>query len=1099
MNMPAIALTDHGNLYGAIEFYQEAKKQGIKPIIGLEGYLAPGPITEKKPKERPFHIILLAQNKEGYENLIQLTSKANLIGFYGKPRIDMALLQQHNAGLIMLSACLSGEIPRTILQHGVDHAVEVARKYSEIFGEGRLYLEVQHNPNTPEQEIVNRGLLELHKRTGLPLVATNDAHYIDPSDAEAQDVMVCIQTKQLLANTNRLTMQNEDFALSTPGQMAERFSEYPDAITNTVKIAESVNIEIELGKIQIPYFDVPDGSTSEEELRRMCINGLSKRYSEITEEITERLDYELDVITKTGFASYFLIVQDFVNWAKNQGIAVGPGRGSAAGSIVSYLTNITDVDPVKYELLFERFLNPERVSQPDIDIDFADVRRDDVLKYVEQKYGKSNVAQIITFGTLAARAAIRDVGRVLGLSYGYCDRISKLIPMFATLDEALKQVTELQELVNQDTDAERLFAIAKKLEGAVRHTSTHACAVVITKDPLDLQVPLQTDQDGAIITEYSMNPIDSLGLLKMDFLGLKNLTIIENTLNIVKATTGADVKIEDIPLNDKKTFKLLQRAETIGVFQLESSGMRRYLKQLKPTEIEDIIAMVSLYRPGPMEFIPDYIDGKHGKRVVTYIDKGLEPILKKTYGIAVYQEQVMEIARRLAGYSYGEADVLRKAVGKKIKSLLDEQEQRMISGMIKNGIDHVIAKQIWEFILPFARYGFNRSHAACYAMIAYRTAYLKANYPAQFMASLLTADHGNTERVAFEVAHAQQMGMEVLAPDINESYGTFTVVKDSLTEETQRIRFGLKAIKNVGEHIINVIIAERKANGLFKNIEDFLQRAQDKDLNKKSLESLIKVGAFDSFTDRNTLLLNIETLLQFAKRIQQESVTGQDSLFENIQTEQPQLTLSPTPPIDKKILLEWEKQLLGIYLSGHPLDEYKQLLEKISIPFRELREHPKNRKIELVGMVSTVKRITTKKGEPMVFAGFADHTAEIEALVFPNMLKDTSTLWEENTVLKVQGKLDDKDGQIKILVEAAERVNPEDSIKKNETIIISVPQEMNKKLFTEMKSLLDESDGPHAVFLQVNGEKIDTKTSIDEMTILKLEKLFGREAITVVK
>lgn len=1098
--MTALALTDHGNMYGAIELYQSAQEHGITPIIGIEAYIAPKSIEVREPKERPFHMILLAKNNTGYENLIRLTSVAHTKGYYGKPRIDMELLRQFHEGLIALSGCLSGEVARAITQHSLEKATEVAKRYNELFGNDHFYLEVQHNPNTPEQAVVNKGLLAIHTATGIPLVATNDAHYIRPEDAEAQDVMVCIQTKRLLAETNRMTMRNEDYSLSTPEQMIERFQDFPEAVENTQRIADRIDTNIELGKIQIPYFDVPLGSTPERYLRQLCEEGLTERYKNSTPEIQERLEYELGVIEKTGFASYFLIVQDFVNWAKKQGIAVGPGRGSAAGSIVSYLTNITDVDPVKYELLFERFLNPERVSQPDIDIDFADSRREDVLKYVEQRYGKNNVAQIITFGTLAARAAIRDVGRVLGLSYGYCDRLAKLIPMFATLDQAIDQVPELQQLVNQDADAERLISIAKKLEGAVRHTSTHACAVVITKEPLDTQVPLQTDQDGAVITQYSMHPIESLGLLKMDFLGLKNLTIIEDTLNIVRATTEDDIKIEQIPLDDKKTFKLLQRAETIGVFQLESSGMRRYLKQLKPTEMEDIIAMVSLYRPGPMEFIPDYISGKHGKREITYIEPRLEPILKKTYGIAVYQEQVMEIARRLAGYSYGEADVLRKAVGKKIKSLLDEQEQRMINGMVKNGISSAVAKQIWEFILPFARYGFNRSHAACYAMIAYRTAYLKANYPAQFMAALLTADHGNTERVAFEITHAEQMGLKVLPPDINESFGTFTVVVDSTNDETRRIRFGLNAIKNVGQHIVDVIIAERKASGPYSSIENFLQRVKDKDLNKKSLESLIKVGALDSLGERNQLLINIEMLLQFAKRSQQEDVTGQANLFGALPAaDLPAITLSPTPSADRRLLLEWEKQLLGIYLTGHPLDEYKELLERISTPFATLKDQPKNRRITLVGMVAGVKRITTKKGEPMVFAAFADHTAEIEALVFPSVLKETATLWVENTVLELLGKLDDKDGQLKLLVEEAVRIDPEAKQHQKATVLVSVPKQIEKSLFASLQSLLHASSGRYSVFLQVDEGRIDTKSTVDDDTLEKIAQLFGREAVTVIE
>ncbi|MBI2411091.1 MAG: DNA polymerase III subunit alpha [Candidatus Kerfeldbacteria bacterium] len=1094
--MNAVALTDHGNLYGAIEFYQEATAAGIQPIVGIEAYLAPTSIDTQEPKERPFHIILLAKNRIGYEHLVKLTTIANLQGFYYKPRIDFALLEQYKEGLIVLSGCLSGEISRTILAHGVERAKQVAQKYVSVFGLEHFYLEVQHNPNIPEQATVNAALLQLHQELGIELVATADAHYIDPEDSEAQDVLLCIQTKTLLTDTNRLTMRNEDYSLTTTEVMQQRFANYPRAVENTVKIAAMTNLELELEKIQLPYFTVPDGRTPEAYLRTLCEDGLTRRYPEMSEEIRTRLDYELDIISKTGFASYFLIVQDFINWAKQQGIAVGPGRGSAAGSIVAYLTNITDVDPVHYELLFERFLNPERVSMPDIDTDFADTRRDDVLRYVEQKYGKDHVAQIITFGTMAARASIRDVGRVLGLSYGYCDRISKLIPLFSSLTDAIEQVPELKELVNQDPDAERLVSIAKKLEGVVRHTSTHACAVVVTKDPLDLSVPLQLDQSvGNVITQYSMHPVEALGLLKIDFLGLKNLTIIEQTLEIIEATTDKKIKIDEIPLNDKQTFKLLQKANTIGVFQLESSGMRRYLKQLKPTEFEDIIAMVSLYRPGPMEFIPDYIDGKHGKREITYINNRLKPILEKTYGIAVYQEQVMQIAQRLAGFTYGEADVLRKAVGKKNKQLLDEQEQKMIAGMVRNGISQSVAKQIWEFILPFARYGFNRSHAACYAMIAYRTAYLKANFPAQFMAALLTADYGNIERVALEVHHAQEMGLEVLPPDVNESFGTFSVVKETLGTEKPRLRFSLKAIKNVGEHIVDVIIAQRKNHGPYHSLENFLERVQDKDLNKKSLESLIKTGALDCFGDRNQLLMNMETLLQFAKRSQEEAETGQKNIFGMMEKKPDiKLTLSPVPTLPPNVVLGWEKELLGLYISGHPLAPYTELLQYISHPFNELKEYPKNTLVTLVGMVTSVKRIQTKNGEPMLFAGFADHTTEIEAIIFPKIFQQFSTLWEEDAILAIIGKCSDKDGSMKILVESAQRFVPTE-------LVFALPNRVKKAKFTQLQQLLAAyaNGGKYHVFLQSEGKKIDTRTLVNISIIPEVQKLFGQDVLRVVK
>lgn len=1102
MNMGALAITDHGNMHAAIEFYQEALDQGIKPILGMEAYVAPKGMAVREAREKPYHLIILAKNRRGYENLIQLATISHLDGYYYHPRIDMDLLEVHKEGLIILSGCLSSELSRAILHYGIDEARSVVQRYMRLFGPDHYYLEVQYKPNTPQQGTVNEALLQLHDEFGVPLVATNDAHYIQPEDAEAQDVLVCIHTKRLLTDADRFTMRQEDASLVSEQEMRTRFERFPGAIENTQRIADMVNMDLEIGKIQIPYFELPAGVTPEMRLRELCETGLERRYQEITTEIRTRLEYELDIISKTGFSSYFLIVQDFINWAKEQNIAVGPGRGSAAGSIVSYLTNITDIDPIRYQLLFERFLNPERVSQPDIDTDFADARRDEVLRYVEKKYGKDHVAQIITFGTLGARAAIRDVGRVMGLSYGYCDRIAKMIPMFTTLDQAVAQVPELSALLAQDSDAERLVATAKKLEGVARHTSIHACAVVITRHPLTTLVPLQIDQtDSSVITQYSMHAVEDLGLLKMDFLGLKNLTIIEDTLHIIEVTTGKRVQMNQIPLDDKRTFKLLQRAETVGVFQLESSGMRRYLKQLKPTEIEDIIAMVSLYRPGPMEFIPDYIEGKHGKRSVTYIDERLRPILEKTYGIAVYQEQVLEIARQLADFSYGEADVLRKAVGKKIKSLLDEQGQKLINGMIKNKIAPATARQIWDFILPFARYGFNRSHAACYAMIAYRTAYLKANYPAQFMAALMTSDYGDSERIAIEVHHAEHMGMTVLPPDINESFSTFTVVRESLNEEKSRIRFGLKAIKNVGDHIVDVIIAERKLHGPFKRLEDFLRRSTDKDLNKKSLESLIKSGALDCFGERNYLLQNIEVLLQFAKQSQEEAQSGQSNLFGSLRDqEQPGMTLQAVPPVDVKTKLSWEKELLGLYVSDHPLSSLAAVLEKVSVPFATLKEYPKRTAITLVGLVTSVKRIHTKAGDSMLFVGFADHTAEIEIIVFPKTLQRYSTVWNEDELLKIVGKLDDKDGMMKCIVESAERFDPSTVIvPPPKRIEILVPEHIKKQLFEDITYIIRQHPGAFPVFLLATQRMINTKMKMDRAAVQKIELLLGQHTVTVIE
>ena len=853
LDMPALALTDHGNMYGVVEFYQEAESAGLKPIIGQEMYISPNGRFERSPRvfKGPHHLILLAKNKIGYENLIKLTTAAHLEGFYYKPRIDFDLLKKHSEGLICLTSCLKGEIPSQIVNGHLDKAEQIAGQYKELFGQDRFFLEVQHHPNLPNQAVVNEQLYHLGQKLNIPLVATNDIHYLESEDAEAQDILVCIQTKRKIDEKDRLSMMNEDYSFLSGEQMKKNFTDMPEAIKNTLKVADMVDYRMEFGRTLLPHFSTPDQKDPNDYLEELCQLGLQKREIKQTKEIKDRLDFEMSVIKKTGFAPYFLIVQDFVNWAKESGIVVGPGRGSAAGSLVSYLLNITNIDPIKYELFFERFLNPERISMPDIDLDFADRRRDEVIRYVESKYGHDHVAQIITFGTMAARAAVRDVGRVLDLPYSYCDRVAKLIPMFMDLDSAIKTVPELREIYEADPEGKRLLDIAKKLEGCARHASTHACGVVITKEPLDQYVPVQhatTQGEKVKVTQYSLHPIEDLGLLKMDFLGLKNLTIIEDTLNIINKTREIEINIEDIPIDDRKTFDLLKKARTTGVFQLESSGMRKYLRELKPTEIEDIIAMVALYRPGPMDWIKDYIDGKYGRKSASYLHPKLKPILEKTYGVAIYQEQVMQIAQDLAGFTLGEADVLRKAVGKKIRKLLRQQKQKFLQGCIKNGVSKSVAEKVFDFIEPFAGYGFNRAHAACYARIAYETAYLKANFPAEFMASLMTADYHDADRIALEVEECLQMNIEVLPPDINESFSTFTVVKESLQQDQKtRIRFGLKAIKNLGSNVVKTIIDERKANGHFKNMEDFLSRVQTKDLNKKSIESLIKSGALDQF------------------------------------------------------------------------------------------------------------------------------------------------------------------------------------------------------------------------------------------------------------
>jgi len=1037
----AVALTDHGVMYGAIEFYQKCKKGGIKPIIGIETYLASGSRHEKTLKsdeKNYYHLILLAKNNIGYKNLIKLTSLAHLEGYYYKPRIDWEILKQYKEGLIASTACLAGEIPRLILAGKIEKAKARIREYKELFGEGNFYLELMPHWNLEGQREVNNKLIEFSREFDIPLIATNDVHYLRKEDDEAQDILLCLQNKRKLEDADRMNMTGNNYSLKSAKEMMEEFKDVPEAIANTVKISEMCNLEIELGKIQLPFFPVPENFDGNSYLRKLCLDAFLKRYSFTYEnansEIKERLDFELSVIAKMGWPSYFLIVADFVNWAKNNGIVVGPGRGSAAGSIVCYLTGITNLDPLKYNLLFERFLNPDRISMPDIDLDFADDRRDEVIKYVEKKYGHDHVAQIITFGTMAARAAVRDVGRVLSYPYEFCDKLAKLIPMSTKIDEAVKNEKELKDLVNSDPAAQRIINYAKKLEGVARHASVHACGILITKDPLTENVPVQyvSSSDRSIVSQFSLHPIEDLGLLKMDFLGLKNLTIIESAVNIIKNTRGLVIDIEKIPLNDEKTYKLFQAGETTGVFQFESSGMKRYLRELVPNEFEDIIAMVALYRPGPMDWIVDYISGKHGKKKPNYLHPKLEPILKKTYGVAIYQEQVMQMARDLAGFTMAEADVLRKAVGKKIPKLLAEQKQKFIDGCVKNSIPSQLAENIFSFIEPFAGYGFNRSHAACYALIGYQTAYLKAHWPTEFMAALLTSDQEDIDRIAIEIEECRNMNIKVMQPDVNQSFYSFTVVtsgteKNEIAkadEKVHTIRFGLKAIKNIGGHISEVIIKERKENGKYKSLADLLQRIIDKDLNKKSLESLIKSGALDQFNDRGQMLVNLENLLKYNKEISDRKDRRQNTLFGNITGSSDDLRLAPAPKVDRQEKLSWEKELLGLYISDHPFIDYKKYLSDMSVvSLRNLSLELKNTYITISGIISTIKKITTGSGEPMLFVKIEDNTNNTEILVFPKLYKETASVWLVSKAILCYGRVSDKELEVKILATAVEELN----------------------------------------------------------------------------
>jgi len=1024
---PALAITDHGVMYGAVEFYKKATHAGLKPIIGVEAYVARNGHLNKRPKidERPYHLILLAKDLTGYKNLVKLTTIAHLAGFYYKPRIDFDLLKEYHDGLICSTACTAGELSSHILNDDLKSAREMIAQYQELFGKDNFYLEVQSHPHFAKQNLVNEKIFGLSKETGVPVIATNDVHYPNKDDDYAQDVLLCIQTKKILSDSDRMSYIGFDLSFKSSEAMEAAFGDHPEVIANTLRVAELCNLELPLDQNILPHFPLPLGMATDEYLREWCNKGLIERYGEnnLTAELRERLDYELSVIAKTGYAGYFLIVADFINWAKDNGIIVGPGRGSAAGSLVAYLTKITNIDPIKYDLVFERFLNPERISMPDIDTDFADSRRDDVLNYVAGKYGRDRVAQIITFGTMAARNAIRDVGRVMGLPYNYCDRVAKLVPMGMDLSEASEMVPEFKDILKEG-DGAKLIAIAQRLEGVARHASTHACGVVITPESLDNYAPRQFGSGQTIVVQYDGHGVEDLGLLKMDFLGLANLTIIEQTLRIIKKVHQLDLDINNIPLDDHLTFKIFQAARTTGVFQFESAGMKKYLKQLCPTELEDIIAMVALYRPGPMEFIPDYINGKHGRKKPQYLHPKLKPILEKTYGVAVYQEQLLQIARDLAGFTYGQADVLRKAVGKKIKELLDEQEHKMVDGMISNNIDKRVAQKIWEFILPFAAYGFNRSHAACYAMIGYQTAYLKAHFPAEFMAALLTADQQNLDRIAIEVDECRQMGLTVLPPDINESFADFGVVAESLAGGQPRLRFGLLAIKGLGENIVKEIIEERKARGPFKDIEDLLLRVHSKDLNKRSLEALAKAGALDSLAERNTLLQNMDRLLIFISERGSDKA-NQHSLFDlSPQINLTRLKLASAAPLDKRQRLIWEKELLGLYISEHPMADITSSIKDYVAACATLRNCAEGARVRLAGVVSAIKKIYTKKGDAMLFVKLEDTTGEIEVLVFPKILEQNPHIWQSDNLVICAGTISDKDGERKVLLDLAMAINP---------------------------------------------------------------------------
>lgn len=1054
--MTAVAITDHGCMFGAIDFYKAAKAEGIKPIIGCEVYTAPRKLTDKDPNydKHQGHLVLLAKDMTGYKNLIKIVSKSYVDGFYYKPRTDMDELKKHSQGLIALSACLAGDVPRAIMNGNYDKARKLAMEYRDIFGNGNYYLEIQDH-GLPEQKQVNTEVVRLSRELNIPLVATNDVHYVDKDDAKIQDILMCLQMQKTIDDENRMKFPSDEFYLKSREEMEQLFPELEEALDNTNEIAERCNVEFEFHKYHLPRYDVPEGYTTNGYFRELCQKGLVERYGEdCPEEYKERLEYELNTIENMGYVEYFLIVWDFINFAKQNNIMVGPGRGSAAGSIVAYTLKITDIDPMKYSLLFERFLNPERVSMPDIDIDFCYERREEVIDYVKRKYGEDHVAQIITFGTMGAKIAIRDVARVLNVSYNKADQIAKEIPfeLGMTIDKAMDSNPTLVDLYESDAEAREVIDISKRLEGTLRHASTHAAGVVIARNPVDEYVPLYKHQDS-ITTQFTMTTLEELGLLKMDFLGLRTLTVIRDALDLIELNRDIKGYTEHIDFSkmeydDDEVFETLSQGNTLGVFQLESSGMRNFMKQLKPNSFEDIVAGISLFRPGPMDSIPTYIENKNNPENVTYINDKLRPILEVTYGCLVYQEQVMQVVRDLAGYSYGRSDLVRRAMSKKKMDVMEEERQYFIHGKfddegnieipgcIRNGISEEDANKIFDDMIDFARYAFNKSHAAAYGVLAYETAYLKVHYPVEFMAALMTSIMGNSDKVVEYIRECNVIGIPVNPPDINKSFAKFSVEGDS-------IRFGLAAVKNVGVNVIENIVKEREENGEFKDFVDFAKRLDSKDTNKRMIESLIKCGAFDQISEnRATLMAGYESVLESISMDRKKNVQGQISLFDAFSAqveEAPEMQLSTKLPVlrefSEKEKLNMEKEVLGMYLSGHPLSEYKSELDrKTSINMKkinELKEDEKtymklhDREVIMGGMVIAKRIMTTKRNEIMAFITLEDLYGAIEVVVFPQTLKKFNILLNDDSIILIKGAISIDGDEAKLIARDIKDINEE--------------------------------------------------------------------------
>ncbi len=1042
--MSATAVTDHGTMSGILEFYKAAVDGELKPILGIEAYVAARTRFNRDPaKDKArYHLTLLAMNDQGYRNIMKLSTLANLEGMYYKPRMDHDILEQYSDGVIALSGCASGEVGENLRADNYAEAKRIAEWYKGVFGD-RYYLEVQDHghPDAPftwdVQAKINKGLIKLSRELDIPCVVTCDGHYLTHDDQEAHEILLCVGTGAYLSDTNRMSLKEFELHVTDPKDIIARWGkDHPDFITNTKKIADLCHVNIELGKILIPKFPVPKGENEESYLERLVYLGLARRYEGKSDtdlenlsidqlkkllkpEVNERVEMEFEVINRMGYNGYFLIVQDFINWGKSQGIIFGPGRGSAAGSIVAYALNITDLDPLKYDLLFERFLNPDRISMPDIDIDIQDTRRDEVIAYCADKYGEARVANIVTFGKMAARASVRDVARVLQVPYAEADRLSKMIPppvqgRHIPLSVSVKEDHDLKREYEENPTAKEVFDFAIRLEGTIRSHGVHAAGVVIAPDDLVNFVPLEMAQKGVVATQYPMGPVEELGLLKMDFLGLSNLTIIKNTLRIIRRVYGTEIDLSTIPLDDRKTYELFQRGDTTGVFQLESAGMKRYLRELKPSMFDDIIAMVALYRPGPMQFIDSFIKRKHGEERITYLHEGMKNALESTYGILVYQEQFMQISKEWCGFTGGQADTLRKAVGKKKIDLMRKVKVDFVKGAVEvGGATQETAEKFWAQLEEFANYCFNKSHAACYGLIAYWTAYLKAHYPDAFMAALMTSDADDIDRLAIEITECKHMGLAVLLPDVNESFVEFAVVP-----EKKQVRFGMAAVKGVGVAAVEEIIRAREADGRFQSVEDFAKRVSTSRVNKKAWEALVKAGAFDTLGDRNDLLYNLETILGFASKLQKEALSGQTDLFgaliENGGDElMPSIELKHAPAkyTDKEQLM-WERELMGLYISAHPLDNFDAYFEEQTIPLHSVTAGIDGQKVTIGGIVTTIRTIVTKSGSKMAFVGLEDKTGETEIIVFPKFYEQLGDSLKTDVVLKITGSVNarDRDG-----------------------------------------------------------------------------------------